>query len=567
LFLFLLATGQDTYYKGIISELLILTAVFMNIRLGNRGYHLSLVLLVFSSVTSLFPILLHGKMSSISGVIVGLGTIVVCSLIHSYQKLIKQKMNGEREKNEELSALYEEITATEEELRQQNEMLQKYNQVITENEEKLNRLAYYDKLTGLPNRNGFLEKLRTVVYEAEKTGMEFAVIFIDLDNFKLINDIRGRDVGDFLLKEEAQRLKSFCRNEDYIGRLDGDEFGLILDGNFTSEQITEEIKNLEALIRKSLRVSEMEISTSASFGFSLYPKDGTNVSELMRCSDMAMYYAKKVGKSGIQNFSSSMEKEILDKQKMESQLAFALEKEEMYLVFQPQFELDGKRLCGFEALVRWKSSVLGNVGPGDFIPVAEKNGFIIVLGEWIIRKACLFAKMIKEQYQSPVMLAINISPVQIMDSGFLNKVYKIFEETGADPGLIEFEITESAFIASMDIAVKKLQEIKEFGVKIALDDFGYGYSSLNYLQMLPIDILKIDKIFCDAIMREPGDLHVAGPIIDLMHQMNLKVIAEGVEEQQQLLYLENRKCDIIQGYVWGKPLPEAEVRKLLLEGI
>lgn len=491
--------------------------------------------------------------------------IIVVATIRLFDKGVHAKIHKIVKQNEELGMLYEEIAATEEELAEQNRQLHDFNRDLQKNEEKLHYLAYYDVLTELPNRKMIFDKLDSLINEENCNKKTFALVFIDLDNFKKINDSLGHNAGDTLLKTVVNRLKSVIHPEDLLGRLGGDEFALIIQRQFEEDSLLQYLENIRETLINSFNIQDSKFVISASFGVSIFPQDGEDATELIKSADTAMYKAKENGRNGIELFDIEMKNEILDKIHFESILREAIEHEELHLVYQPQYTSRDKELRGIEVLTRWDSPQLGFVSPAKFIPVAEETGMIIPLGEWIIRTACLKSKHISESFKYDVVMSINISAVQIMEPTFVDTIQKIIIETGCNPQNIEFEITESVFISSMDYVINVLKKIRSFGIRIALDDFGTGYSSLNYLQRLPIDTLKIDKSFVDSINQQQAKKPIVGSIISLVHQMDITVVAEGVENEAQLLYLKKQECDYIQGYYWGKPITEDSLEKLLIQ--
>ena len=464
----------------------------------------------------------------------------------------------EAREKQELTRLYNDVELAKEELTKKNKTLMEYNNLMRENEKKLNHLAFFDMLTDLPNRKMIISRLNYLIDRANDNPTDLAVVFIDLDNFKRVNDTMGHHSGDLLLQSATSRMKTLIKPNDMLGRLGGDEFALIIQQPLSDEEIFEYLTLLKNVIEQPFTIEKNEFTITASFGFAVFPEDGKNSIDLLKCADTAMYKAKEQGKNNIVRFSKEMNEEITRRMEFENKMMSAIQKDEMYLVFQPQYSTD-KELRGFEALVRWKSAELGVVNPLDFIPIAEETKYIIPLGEWILKTACNIFMKLRNELECEMMLSINISSVQIMDPSFLDMVKKILEQTNFPPNLLEFEITESVFISSMDYVIDILNKLKKIGVKIALDDFGTGYSSLNYLQMLPIDTLKIDKSFVDNINSENARKQIVGPIISLVHQMNISVIAEGVETEEQLKYLRNHKCDFIQGYLFGKPLTNEDL--------
>ena len=407
-----------------------------------------------------------------------------------------------------------------------------------------------------------IDRIDFLISLAESKKISFATVFIDLDNFKKINDSMGHHAGDLLLKAVTSKLKGLIHSKDMLGRLGGDEFAIIIQRELKEEEILEYVENLKDSLMDCFVIENTEFNTSASLGISMYPQDGKDSAELLKCADTAMYKAKEYGKNGVYFFRKEMKEDILKKIEFENRLLSAIKNEEIFLVFQPQYTSNSKELRGFEVLVRWKSPELGLVSPGQFIPVAEETGFIVQLGEFIFRKACEKFKYIQDKYNIMSVISVNISALQIMDPYFVQMVKNVLEETKFDVRYLELEITESVFISSVDYVINIINELKEMGISIALDDFGTGYSSLNYLQLLPIDTLKIDKSFIDSIDNNTKK-QIVGSIISLVHKMEISVVAEGIENEIQLEYLKKHECDFIQGFLWGKPLNEEEVSKLL----
>lgn len=499
----------------------------------------------------------------IPSIIVPIFTILTITIIQMFKNRLNQKVNETMQQNEELTMLYEEMVATEEELERQNKQLHEYNRAMKENEEKLNYLAFFDSLTELPNRKMMLDRLELLIRLSSSKNMKFALIFIDLDNFKRINDSLGHHVGDLLLKATVSRLKSVVHADDLLGRLGGDEFALVIQRELKEAELVAYAEQIREVLLESYIIENTQFNITASFGVAIFPEDGDTTIELMKSADTAMYKAKEQGRNTIQFFNIEMRNETLIRINFESKLREAILRQELFLVYQAQYSPYTKELRGIEVLARWESAEFGSVSPTQFIPVAEETGLIIPLGEWIIRTACKKLKTLHDHYQLDIVMSINISSVQIIDPSFVSVVKSILDETGCNPQYIEFEITESVFISSMHYAIQVLRELKGLGLRIALDDFGTGYSSLNYLQQLPIDTLKIDQSFINSIEHVYANKPLVGSIISLVHQMNISVIAEGVENQAQLDYLTEESCDYIQGFYWGKPINEEDLDELV----
>lgn len=555
--------GQESTLNGIIAQVQVMVSVFLSVQANRSGYFTAVIINCIAALIVLLKALVSNNYYIVPGIVIPLCTIITITIIYSFSKNLKQKFLEAVQQKEEIVILYEELTATQEELNEQNIQLLEYNHKMKENEEKLNYIAYFDSLTELPNRKMIISKLDQLISCASVSKLRFAVVFIDLDNFKRINDSLGHHVGDLLLKAVVSRLIKLIHPEDLLGRLGGDEFALIIQRNIRDDEIFSYVESLRKILLDDFSIERNELTITASFGVSIYPDNGNDSAELIKSADTAMYKAKDYGKNAVQFFCNGMKEEILRKIEFEHKLLASIHKGEVYLVFQPQYSSEAKKLRGFEALVRWNSSELGFVSPVKFIPVAEETRFIITLGEWILRTACKKTKKIYSWNNNNLTISVNISTVQIMDPHFVDMVKAVLDETGFDGKYLEFEITESVFISSLDYVVDVLKSLKEMGIRIALDDFGTGYSSLNYIQQLPIDTLKIDKTFIDNISTQDTKKQIVGSIINLVHQMEIAVVAEGVESELQLNYLEEHNCDLIQGYIWGRPMSEHEMTQLV----
>ncbi len=553
------STSQNI--SGIISQLQVILSTFLVVNVKKSGYIIAVAINMLQSILVTRAVIVYGNLSALPGIIVPICTIITVSIILFFVERLNIELKEVIQQKEELCALYEEITAKEEEFRLQNVQLTEYNKLMEEKEEKLNYLAFIDVLTELPNRKMIINRLDLLAMLSLNTKENFVVVFIDLDNFKRINDSKGHHIGDLLLKATALRLQTLIHKEDMLGRLGGDEFALIIQRKLKESEIFEYVEGLRVALTESFIIENSEFAISASFGISIYPKDGVDSAELLKCADTAMYKAKDNGKNGVQFFNKEMKNEVLKKIEFEKRLRASLQNNELFLVFQPQYCTDSQQLRGFEALVRWRSPDLGLISPNDFIPVAEETGYIVPMGEWILKEACKLVKSIQNEYHVDVVISVNVSSVQIIDPSFVQMVKSVLEETKCSGRYLELEVTESVLISSIENVVGIFTELRDMGIKIALDDFGTGYSSLSYLQKLPIDTLKIDKSFVDSITNITSGKQMIGSIISLVHKMEIGVVAEGVETKQQLEYLRNQDCDYIQGFLWGKPL---EINKLFI---
>jgi diguanylate cyclase (GGDEF)-like protein/PAS domain S-box-containing protein len=428
-------------------------------------------------------------------------------------------------------------------------------------EEKIYRMAHHDSLTGLPNRF-YLKKYLASLLE-NHIHRQMAILFIDLDRFKIINDTQGHTFGDLLLEQVTERLKSCLSKEDFIVRYGGDEFIIVLQ-NVTKEKVIQTAETIIERFKESFMINELEVFTTPSIGISMYPDDGNDIDTLIKNADAAMYLAKEKGKNNYQFYDSSLHEKNEKKMKIESKLRKALEQNEFVLHYQPKIELNTNRLVGMEALIRWNNKELGFVSPADFIPIAEELGLIIPIGKWILRKACKQCVEWQQLGFEDLSVAVNISPRQFNDPSFSQTVVDILKETGLSPHCLELEITESIM---EDIKKSRfiLEKLKQIGVKVAIDDFGKGYSSLHYLCHLPINTIKIDKSFVDGIHISAEKVAILQTIIDMGHRLRFEVVAEGIETHDQVRFLINHNCHIGQGYYFNKPLSENDFERLYID--
>lgn len=430
-------------------------------------------------------------------------------------------------------------------------------------ESEIKKLAYYDTLTGLPNRVLFTDRLRQAIVLADRDHRGVALMFLDLDHFKKINDSLGHAYGDRLLKITADRIQSCLRSSDTVARLGGDEFVVVLPLVSGAEDVPKVAGKILDALKKPVHFDEHDIYTSVSIGIALFPTDAETVEELLKSADIAMYQAKERGRNNFQFFSRDMNELALSRQRIESSLRQAMERQEFYLEYQPQFDIGLRAIVGVEALVRWQHPLQGRIAPTDFIPIAEETGLIIPIGEWILRTACRQARLWHDIGYNWLRVAVNISARQFKQSNFVSLVRDILAETGMNPQYLELELTESTIMERADRNILALQELKELGIKLAIDDFGTGYSSLSYLKHFPIDRLKIDRTFVHDINNDSDDAAIAEAIIVMAHSLKLNVVAEGVEQEEQLDFLHSRKCDELQGFLMSHPLSVEDVTEFL----
>jgi diguanylate cyclase (GGDEF)-like protein/PAS domain S-box-containing protein len=434
---------------------------------------------------------------------------------------------------------------------------------LKENEQKIWRMAYVDSLTELPNRACLNEYVNEHINGDQHKKNRMALIYIDVDNFKLVNDTYGHTEGDWFLKEIGRRISSTARGQDKIFRIGGDEFVMIRKYYQDKEQVEKSTVDLMESLKAPVTIHENIIYASISAGIVLYPEHGETFEELFKNADSAMYYVKENGKRGYSFFDKKINEALLEKMNLEKSLRKAIDNNEFVLFYQPQTSMESGEILGFEALIRWLSPELGMVPPNRFIRIAEETGLIIPIGEWVLKTACSFAAALQKEQSVSKFMSINLSTLQLRQPDFVDKVIGIMRETKVAPSIIHLEITETILMDSFENSIAKLNQLKALGVHISLDDFGTGYSSLTYLRKLPINTLKIDKSFVDDIPIAEGNKQIINSMIQLAHSLGLVVVAEGVEEEIQFQYLKNSKCDMIQGYYISKPVGEAEVAGLL----
>lgn len=550
-------------FGGFAVQAQVLVNTYLSIKTMKKGF-IAVVLLNVLGIcfAGIGGVLIAGQGTALPGVVTYFSSTVISTVLYYFKKGLRDNIQRLTEQRDEITSLYREISASKEKLSQQNEQLKWYNKVMKENEKKLERLAYYDPLTGLPNRKMIIQKLDMLIHYSERTQAGFALVYIDIDNFKEINDLMGHHIGDMLLKEVTKRWKLRLNRSDVLGRMEGDEFAIIIRREMGSEDLLRYVESFRDAISDVFSYGMKELRIEASFGISVYPKDGRTTEDLLKHAGMAQAYVKASGKKGIEFFRHEMQKNMIERVQLEDGLKSAIMNRELYVVFQPQYSCETQQIRGFETLVRWRSKKLGMVSPATFIPIAEETGLIIDIGEWILRT--VINKFIKAKAASrDYKLTINISVVQIIQPSFVSMVKKILDETGFDGGRLEFEITESVFISYPEKVINTLKQLKETGISIALDDFGTGYASLKYIQMLPIDTLKIDRTFVSGIGEMESGNQIVGSIIALAHSLGILVVAEGVENMYQMNYLKEQKCDCVQGFLLSMPLEGDQVDRLI----
>jgi diguanylate cyclase (GGDEF)-like protein/PAS domain S-box-containing protein len=435
---------------------------------------------------------------------------------------------------------------------------------IKRGEEQLQHQAYHDALTGLPNRLLFLDRLETALVRARRNNTKVAVLFLDMDNFKTINDSLGHNIGDRLLQEVAEILVETLREEDTVARFGGDEFVILVPATESEWNVCEIAKRILAAFSSPLHLEETELYASFSIGISLFPGDGTDPQSLIKNADLAMYQAKAQGKNTCHLYTESMNTAVSRRLELENNLRRAMEREEFEVFYQPKVDIASGAISGCEALIRWRKN--GNlVSPEEFIPLAEDTGLIVPIGEWVLRNACRAAQSWREKGY-PLAVAVNLSPRQFHQEGLIPMILGVLEGTGLPASLLELEVTEGIVMDNVEEAIHTLNLLREKGIRFAIDDFGTGYSSLQYLRQLPLDTLKIDRAFIKDLPENKEDVAITTATISMAHSLGLTVVAEGVETEAQLDFLRQYACEQIQGYLFSKPVPEKDFFRFLEEG-
>lgn len=501
----------------------------------------------------MFNILIDG--SIVAAIMIAAAALLALLVVYAvrYRK-VKHLQNLTNQEYQRLKERFrEQEEAYQNALASYNELTSKYDE-LNKNRENMKKLAYTDYLTELPNRAAFTEMLDNIMLTI-RNEETIAVMDIDIDNFKNINDSLGHSYGDELLIDVTYRLRQALDENDYLARIGGDEF-VILTQNLTStEEYEEKIKKIKNVFSYPFVLFTKEYFVTVSIGIAFAPKDGKTSQAIIKNVDSAMYVAKANGKNTYAYFDYSFNQKLTEKIETQSELRKALERDEFVLFYQAQMNLVTKQVVGFEALIRWKHPTKGLMSPDEFIYLAEENGLIIPIGKWVLRTACQQLKQWSEEYPD-ITMAVNLSARQFKDKDLVKMVCDIVEETGVNPKNLELEITETIALDDIEYTIATIQELNKIGVKFSLDDFGTGYSSMNYLKRLPVSNLKIDKSFLDTVMEDSSDQKIIQTIISLARNLNLHVIAEGVESFDQESFLQQANCDKAQGFLYSKPVPK-----------
>lgn len=508
-----------TNFQGVISILQVLIIVSM-VTTSKRGYYFALAAVVFDMVILGSMFIMLRAMDIVTGMAIIMVGGLICVIIHRY--LVK----------------------------------------LAENEQDLFVLANTDSLTELPNRRALKEKMNQALVDCKKNNTKLAIAMIDLDNFKNVNDTIGHEYGDQVLLHIAERWRKVMNDSDCLARLGGDEFAILIEDFQSVYELDEHLRQFMSAVEDKMELKGNEYYITASMGVAMFPSDTMDESQLLKYADMAMYAAKYQGKKRMCYFDGIMDDVLESAVHLESVIRHAVQSDSFSLVYQPQYTAEDKKLRGFETLIRLSDAKGKQVSPGDFIPVAEKSNLIIEVDRWVMRNSMNEFKAILAKTPD-VLLSINISASHLIDPCFIDDLDGIIAETQFPPENLELELTESVFVESIDRAKDVMNKIKKRGIHIALDDFGTGYSSLGYLNELPIDLLKIDKIFVDSIKGDAQKESFVAAIISLSKIMKFAVISEGVEEESQLETLRKLGCDYIQGFIWGRPQLLSDIKEIL----
>ncbi|MFC5299784.1 putative bifunctional diguanylate cyclase/phosphodiesterase [Azospira restricta] len=442
-------------------------------------------------------------------------------------------------------------------------LLSRVRQSVRQAEQNLRHLAHVDPVTGLANRNAFNERLEFAIDEAASFDENVAMLLLDLDNFKQVNDTLGHQAGDELLRMVAQRILRSLRRDDIVARLGGDEFAVILKGLSARSEATQVCAKLIESIGQPFPIEGQDFFVTASIGVAFFPEDAEDSRTLIRNADTAMYQAKVAGKNVFELFVPAMNLNVKKRVSLESSLRGALQGGELALHYQPKVDLMRRRVLGFEALLRWHSPEHGNVSPADFIPIAEDSGLIVPIGEWVITQALNDLRRWNDGRRDKLHVAVNLSTRQLRVDDITRRIAQLIADCAVPADWLELELTESMVMENVHAQIETFQQLQALGVKLAIDDFGTGYSSMSYLKRLPIDTLKIDRSFVGDLPKDQNDLAIATAIIALAHSLGLTVIAEGIETTAQAEALLNLGCDLGQGYLFARPMPAAQVAQYL----
>ena len=520
---------SESALRGILIQLQMIISIFLVLMEEKTGFIATILLNMAGILGSTGYLLRSGTAIPLPGIISNISAVLLAVLISTYKK----KMNDNIKR-------------------------------IEESEKKLYRMAYYDSLTGLHNKDWFVEQLGRSIYTAKRNAAMIGVVFIDIDSFKTVNDTMGYTAGDEALKLIANRLSACLRQDDAITRFGGDEYLIMVNNIKEPEALQKVCDRIKNAFKISILLQGVEYFVTASAGVAVYPIDGQDPETLIKNADISMHHAKDGGKNQCVFCSSEIKNDIIKRMKLTNDLYRALERKELYLDYQPQIKIQTQEIIGFEALLRWKNEEYGIVSPNVFIPMAEQTGLIRPIGLWVFKTACEQLKQFRNSCKRDVFMAVNLSVEQLKDSSIAEKIGNLLAETGADAGDIKIEITESVAFNEEPHILQRIKEIKSLGISIAIDDFGTGFSSFTRLKTFPIDLLKIDIDFVHGISSgSEKDMAIIKSIIQIAENLGIAVLAEGVETERQYRYLKDNGCSIVQGYYFYKPVPPDEAERIL----
>lgn len=553
------------YYSKIgnlywISLILIMLPATLN---SSKSFFYQIVLFIAPAIT--FSYYFQSPFISIDG-----SYYIVLSIIMFFTIMVIFVINRifayvMREKSIQFKIINEQkeiLLTSEEELRAHNEMLNESNAALEEKQELLEHLAYTDTLTGLENRKKIKEKIDDLILLNRQHNKVFTLVFIDLNEFKKINNIAGHGIGDKFLIKTADKIRAHVDNEDLVFRIGGDEFAIIINREISDENLLIYLRYLMHSIKSPVLIDNHQLYVNASCSVARWPLDGATCSELLIAADTAMHEVKNTKGNDIYFFNKALRSKKLNRIELEYELIKALKNDEFLLHYQPLMRAHDKKILGFEALIRWQSPKYGFVSPIKFIPVAEEIGLIYEVGKWVIMEVCNMLNRLGDKATN-YSVAINVSSIQLKNPHFLSDIEDILSKTNVNPRRLKFELTESVLIDDVDKVTDIINDLRRIGISIAIDDFGTGFSSLSYLLNIPIDILKIDRSFIDRILTSRKKRGLINSIIDMAHNLDMSVIAEGVETEKQADYLTNQHCDVLQGYYFSKPVDERTLFEMI----
>lgn len=496
--------------------------------------------------------------------IIILSSIILLLLIYTLFKLgkLRKKLSASKHENEKINAEHKKLRAMHKDTLSAYYALNTRYEELYKNNENIKKLAYTDYLTELPNRSAFTEMLDNMM-KALSNDEIIGIMDIDIDDFKIINDTLGHSYGDELLIDVTHRIKQVLDENDYMARIGGDEFIILTQNLNDMASYEEKIRKVRNVFTYPFVLSTKEYFVTVSIGVVFAPKDGKTSQALIKNVYSAMHMAKANGKNTYAYFEHTYNQLLTEKIELQSELRQAIENEEFVMFYQAQMDIIRNKVIGFEALIRWNHPNKGLLYPGDFIYLAEETGLIVPIGKWVIKSACRQLKEWSDMGYTDITMAVNLSARQFKDRDFLQMIYETIEETGIEPNKLELEITEAVALEDLDYTIEIIKELNNIGIKFSLDDFGTGYSSMNYLKRLPISNLKIDKSFLDTVLEDNTDQKIIQSIINLANNLELQVIAEGVERLEQERFLKESNCSMAQGYLYSKPMPKEEVEEFL----